>query len=80
LVHVEQEVVDALQLALPVVQAHEAVAKHDQAGDVVAADGGDGICGPIEDFVRVEAGHARLVHEAVQLDDVLVPRLSEECG
>ena len=83
LVHVEEQVVQrvrVLQLALPVLEAHEAVAEDDGGGDVVFADGLDGGGGPVEDAVGIEVRHAWLVAESVHCHQVSVSRLREEKG
>jgi hypothetical protein len=53
LVDVEEEVFLVLQLALPFVEAHEAVAEDYHAGEVVALDCVDGLAGPGYDAVGV---------------------------
>ena len=68
LVHVQEEVVErvgVLELALPVLEAHEAVAEDDDGGDFVFADVLDGGGGPVEHAVGVEVGHAGFVAESV---------------
>lgn len=80
LVDVEEEVGFCLEFALPVVEAHEAVAEDDDGSYVITADFGDGICGPVHDQGGVETGHARFVGETVHGDDVFIARLSEELG
>lgn len=78
LVHVEQEAWDPLELALPVVQTHEAVAEDDSTVDAVLADDLGRICRPLQYVCGVEESHSRLVDQTIEGDDVLVSVLSEE--
>lgn len=75
----DQLVVDPLEHVVPARQAQEAVAEDELLfGDAVAADHRDGLLVPLQDRVRRDHQHLRLVDQAVDGDDVLVSLLGEE--
>ena len=78
LVDIEEEVLVVLELALPFVEAHEAVAEDDDGGDAVGADLVNGFLRPGEDCICVEFDHAGLVDETVHCDKVFVAVLGKE--